>query len=199
MSRIPVMQKPDGIFTNVLIVSSELTIYSDTCGLCFRRVVEIEEGDPFSTPFYTETPLPSSWTTLVGPQTAYSQKQRGADDFDFSGFKRIQIVFKILRFPIEETCELVRLLVQDSRTSRHPTALGYKLQLPTIGQQKTLLRRFAGFDEDEDSAESWVPLCSHVAPELSSKISAGECLDARIRINVTVQELFRVRVAETEL
>jgi hypothetical protein len=114
MSRIPVMQKPDGMFTNVLMVSFELTLDSGKCGLCFRRVVEIEEVSPVSMPS-TETPLPSSWSAFFGPQPATSQKRREADDFDFSGFKRIQIVSKGLKSTVEEILELLRSLTQNLR------------------------------------------------------------------------------------
>jgi hypothetical protein len=110
------MQKLDGISTNVLIIFSELTLNSDTCGLCFRRIVETEEADPVSMP-YVDNPLPrfgtvSSWPTRYGPQRANSQRRREADDFDFSGFKRIQIVSKVSNPMIKEICEMVRSYIE---------------------------------------------------------------------------------------
>ena len=104
------MQKPDGISTNLLMVSSELTLYSDTCGLCFRPVVEITEFD-LASMLHTEEPLLPSWTTSFGPQPTNSQWRREVD-FDFSGFKRIQIVSPVLKFTTKEIHELSRPLVQ---------------------------------------------------------------------------------------
>jgi hypothetical protein len=111
------MQKRDGISTNVLAISSELTLNSDTCGLCFRRIVKTEEADPVSM-LCVDKPLPrfgtvSSWSTTYGPQRASFQRRREADDFDFSGFKRIQIVSKVSNHTIKEIWELVRSYIED--------------------------------------------------------------------------------------
>jgi hypothetical protein len=100
--------------TNILIVSSELTLHSDTCGLCFRHVVGIEEFGPVSNGPCTELPLPSSLSTLFGPQSANSQRRREADDFNFSGFKRIQIVSNVLKLTVKASCEFLSLRLQDS-------------------------------------------------------------------------------------
>lgn len=78
----------------------KLTLSSDTCGLCFRRIVEIEEVDPKPTP-----PTPKPWLNkptfgtvsfkpMFGPQLVELKRRRGTDDFDISGFKRIQILSK---------------------------------------------------------------------------------------------------------
>jgi hypothetical protein len=74
-----------------------LTSHSDACGLWFRRIVEIEEVDAKLKP-WEHKPLPDfstvfSWPTFR-PQLAGSKRRREADEFDFSGFKRIRIVSK---------------------------------------------------------------------------------------------------------
>jgi hypothetical protein len=80
--------------------SFKLTSYSDTCGLCFRRIVEIEEVDPKPTP-----PAPKPWLDkptfgtasfkpTFGPQPVKLKRRRDEDDFDITGFKRIQILSK---------------------------------------------------------------------------------------------------------
>jgi len=81
-----------------LLVAPKLTLHSDTCGLCFRRIVEIEETDLKPTP-----PAPERWLDIVsfepksGPKLPASKRKRVADEFDFSGFKRIHIVSRVSR------------------------------------------------------------------------------------------------------
>jgi hypothetical protein len=86
--------------SNFLLTALQLTPCSDTCGLCFRRIIEIEEVGPKPTP-----PAPKPWLDkptfgmvsfkpTFGPQPAKLKRRREADDFDISGFKRIQILSK---------------------------------------------------------------------------------------------------------
>jgi hypothetical protein len=167
------MQKRDGISTNVLAISSELTLNSDTCGLCFRRIDGIEEVDLVSMPC-VDKPLPSftSWSATFGPQRANSQRRREADDFDFSGFKRIQIVSKVSNPTIKEICELIRsctwkpfpqnnlhylnyaakhwmTLACLKETFRFQTAIENYLQSLTIRQQQMLLDTLKGWARNE--------------------------------------------------
>jgi hypothetical protein len=89
------------MFAYVSLVAPKLTPYSDTCGLCFRRIVEIEEVDPKPTPATPKPWLDKPTFGMVsfkpgtfGPQPAKFKRQRESDDFDISGFKRIHIVSK---------------------------------------------------------------------------------------------------------
>jgi hypothetical protein len=165
------MQKPDGMPTNVLIIYSKLTLNSDTCGLCFRCIVETEEADPVSMPC-VDKPLPrfgtvSSWSTIYGPQRANFQRRREADDFDFSGFKRIQIVSKVSNHTIKEICELIRSYIEDLSQLKHLaclketfcpwTVIGNYLQLLTIHQQQMLSDNL---EASKASARNELPLCS---------------------------------------
>jgi hypothetical protein len=86
------------MFACVLPVASKLTPYSDMCGLCFRRIVEIEEVDPKPTPPASKPWLDKptfgmvSFKPTFGPRPAKPKRRRETDDFDISGFKRIHIL-----------------------------------------------------------------------------------------------------------
>jgi hypothetical protein len=76
-----------------LLEASKLTLRSNTCGLYFRRIVEIEEVDSKPTPPAPEPCEP--WSDIPSSKPNSSpQKRRVTDELDFSAFKRIRIVSK---------------------------------------------------------------------------------------------------------
>jgi hypothetical protein len=79
----------------ILLIAPMMILHSDTCGLCFRRIVEIEESGPTSMPEPCSD-MPSSRLEFM-PKLSASKRRREAYDLDFSGFKRILIFHKEIR------------------------------------------------------------------------------------------------------
>jgi hypothetical protein len=83
-----------------LLIAPKLTLHSDTCGLCFRRIVEIETLDPKPTP---SAPEPRSDIPSFEPEPSpLSERRHAADEVGFHGFKRIRIVSKESRVERDE-------------------------------------------------------------------------------------------------